>query len=319
MKSYNVLSLFSGCGGLDLGFKKQGFNIIKAVDNDPTVIETYRKNIGDHIECLDIKEFNGLLYKNIDVIIGGPPCQGFSLASNLVRNFKDDPRNYLYKEYIRIIEEIKPKIFLMENVKNFLNFNSGKFKDDIIEHFKNIGYNIEYKIIKTVEYGIPQKRERVFFVGTLFNNNFIFIEKSVVKKTIYDVIFDLETKPYDSLWNHVPMNHSEQMLLKMSYVKEGKGRECIPEELKPKTGDVRKYIRLDRNKPSFCITTDNRKIFHYLFNRALTIRELARIQTFPDNFIFYGNRSSQEKQIGNAVPPQLSEKFAKKIKEYLNE
>ncbi|WP_342276543.1 DNA cytosine methyltransferase [Spiroplasma endosymbiont of Nebria brevicollis] len=115
------------------------------------------------------------------------------------------------------------------------------------------------------------------------------------------------------------MNHSEQMLLKMSYVKEGKGRECIPEELKPKTGDIRKYIRLDSNKPSFCITTDNRKVFHYSLNRALTIRELARIQTFPDSFIFYGNRSSQEKQIGNAVPLKLSEKFAKKIKEYLNE
>ncbi|WP_342276542.1 DNA cytosine methyltransferase [Spiroplasma endosymbiont of Nebria brevicollis] len=167
MEKYNVLSLFSGCGGLDLGFKKQGFKIVKAIDNDPTLIETYKKNIANHIECLDIKQINGLTYlkeyKTIDVVIGGPPCQGFSLASNLVRNFKDDPRNYLYKEYIRIIEQVKPKFFLMENVKNFLSFNSGKFKDDIIENFKTIGYSIEYKIIKSVEYGIPQQRESVFY------------------------------------------------------------------------------------------------------------------------------------------------------------
>lgn len=328
MKNNNVLSLFSGAGGMDLGFESAGFNIKCAIELDKNAAETYKFNFNtpkvynDDIKNISLDNLKQEIGK-IDIIIGGPPCQGFSIAGKIGRNFLEDERNFLFKEYAKFVEFFKPAVFVMENVARLKTHNNGKTIDDIKKEFKNLGYLVKYEILNAENYGVPQKRSRIFIIGTLNKKEFKFPEKLKEIKTLYDSIGDLpsissNSKEYENI-QHISMNHTEQMLKKMKYVPEGQGREFIPEEIRPKSGDVRKYIRLDRNLPSYCITGDMRKVFHYEDNRALTIRELARIQTFPDSFIFKGNSISIQQQIGNAVPVLLSEKIAKSVKEFLNE
>lgn len=330
MKIYNVLDLFSGAGGFSLGFNNNpNFSIKVSIDNNKKLSETYIKNFPNvkhfnrdisNFSDEEIKEINE---KNkIDVIIGGPPCQGFSLAGSNGRLEKKDERNELFLAYLKFVRIIKPKIFLMENVSRLLKHNKGKTFKEIVTLFENEGYSILYKILDTSDYGIAQVRNRIFIVGISKNNNFKFPEKISKKLTVKEILEDLpilNNGEKSNIPNHNAMKHSEQMLEKMFYVKEGGNREDIPENIRPKTGDARKYIRYDGDKPSVCVTGDMRKIFHYNQNRALTNRELARLQSFPDNFIFYGSSISIQQQIGNAVPPKLSELFSLKVKEYLDE
>lgn len=329
-KKLNVIDLFSGCGGFSLGFYNENkFNISVSIDCDLKLSETYIKNF-PRIKHLsrDILSFTEeeiyLLNEtyNFDIIIGGPPCQGFSLAGKIGRNQYNDSRNDLFLGYLKFVKIIKPKMFIMENVENLIRYNGGKTFKMIVDLFQQQGYNIYYKVINTQNYGIPQNRKRVFIVGSIYNRDFKFPKESFDFVTIKDAIDDLpklHSGEKSHLPNHVAMKHTAQMLNKMSYVRDGGDRMDIPTHLRPKSGDARKYIRYDSSKPSVCITGDMRKIFHYQQNRALTNRELARIQTFPDNFIFYGNTISIQQQIGNAVPPKLANLFAKSILEYLNE
>lgn len=325
---YKVLDLFSGAGGMSLGFKRAGFEIILSIDNNKEFSETYIKNFKntDHL-IKDIKlitddEINLINKKYpIDIIIGGPPCQGFSMAGNIGRKFINDERNMLFIEFFRFVKIIKPKIFIIENVSRILIHKKGETISEIQDYFNSIGYEIKYKSLNSYDYEVPQKRNRAFIVGTPHKNNYSFPKKRSKKINIIDVLKDIPEPSIATLelYNHTVMKHSEQMLEKMSYVKEGGDRSSIPEYLRPLTGDVRKYIRLDRNKPSYCVTGDMRKIFHFEKNRAFTSRELACIQTFPKKFIFCGNSISVQQQIGNAVPPKLAFFVAKSIKEYLDE
>lgn len=327
---YNYIDLFSGSGGFSIGFDKVGFKNIFSIDCNVGFCKTYKRNFPQHnllekdIKDLKKDEIVKLIgKKSIDVIIGGPPCQGFSIAGNIGRKFVDDPRNHLFKEFIRIVKIIRPKFFVMENVARLYTHNKGETRNEIISSFKKIGYKVHCEILNSADYGVPQIRKRVIFIGTITDTQISFPQKTTKKyKTVKEAIGDLPKlksgQKNENFHNHQAMSHTEQMLNKMNYIKDGGNRFDIPSNLRPKTGDVRKYIKYDSNKPSITITGDMRKVFHYSQNRALTVRELARLQSYDDDFIFEDNSISQQQQVGNSVPPLMAEAIAKTIKEMLS-
>ncbi len=176
-KKYSVVGLFAGCGGLDLGFINAGFSIIWANDFMKEAVETYKKNIGNHIVLGDITKIpSSDIPDNFDILLGGFPCQGFSIA-NIKRSMKDE-RNYLYKEMLRVIKDKKPKYFVAENVKGILSMQKGKVIEMIVEDFRKLGYDVSYKVLKASEYGVPQNRERVFIIGNRLGLKNPFPEKT---------------------------------------------------------------------------------------------------------------------------------------------
>ena len=326
-KSYNVIDLFCGAGGLTQGFHDAGFKTVYAVEFNSIFAETYKMNFPNvHLKVGDIKDITNdeidainKKYK-VDIIVGGPPCQGFSIAGNIGRRFLEDPRNRLFMEYYRFVEIIKPKMFVLENVAAMVSHNKGKTIKEIVNVFEKLGYKVQFKVLNAAEYSVPQERRRVFIVGVHETLKFEYPKPQKKIITIKEAIDDLpklnsgETSNIDL---HNAMKHSEQMLVKMSYVKDGGNREDMPENIRPKSGDARKYIRYDSNKPSCCVTGDMRKIFHYSQNRALTCRELARLQTFPDSYKIVGSSIQIQQQIGNAVPCKLAFAVAKECKRCL--
>lgn len=318
------IDLFSGAGGFSLGFDNKGFQNVFSIDIEPSFCKTYKHNFSNHqlvekdICALSDSEIKYLKeFEEIDVVIGGPPCQGFSIAGNIGRKFVDDPRNKLFKEFVRVVKVVKPKFFVMENVARLYNHNKGETRKEIIKDFENLGYKVDCKILNSADYGVPQVRKRVIFIGSAKNQKIEFppkeIEKYVSVKEALSKYPKLVSGEESSIPNHIAMSHSEQMLNKMSYISDGGDRNEIPVKIRPKSGDVRKYIKYASDKPSVCVTGDMRKIFHYEQNRALTVRELAKLQSFPDDFIFKGNRISQQQQVGNSVPPKMAEAIAKVI------
>jgi len=322
----NYIDLFSGSGGMSLGFETQGFENLFAIEFDEATANTYRRNFPDNYliekditqvtnqEILDIVE-----EVNVDVVIGGPPCQGFSIAGNIGRQFIDDERNHLFKEFVRIVDIIKPKMFVMENVARLATHNKGKTIKEICDEFEKIGYHTKFKVLNAVNFNVPQNRRRIFVVGTK-ENEFEFPAGNDYKMSVKETIGDLpplENGEKSDIPNHFAMKHTSQMLKKMSYISDGGDRNEIPEELRPKSGDIRKYIKFDSSQPAVTVTGDMRKVFHYDQNRALSSRELARLQTFPDTFVFEGSSISTQQQIGNAVPPNLSKGVAKNVKRSL--
>lgn len=319
------IDLFCGAGGFSLGFKNAGFKNVFSVDIEKSFCETYRHNFKTHtlvekdLSTLASKEILNLTKsENIDVVVGGPPCQGFSIAGNIGRKFIDDPRNRLFKEFVRVVSIVKPKYFVMENVARLYTHNKGLTRKEIIKDFQKLGYEVECKILNSVDYDVPQIRKRVIVIGTNKHKTIDFPEKvsseNITVKNAIGSLPKLESGEKSAIVNHEAMNHTEQMLTKMSYVSDGGDRSEIPITLRPKSGDVRKYIKYNSNAPSVTVTGDMRKIFHYSQNRALTVRELARLQTFPDNFVFKGSKISQQQQVGNAVPPKMAEALAMSIK-----
>ena len=325
-KKLKYIDLFSGAGGFSLGFDKAGFSNVFSVDIEPSFCQTYKRNFPSHklvtkdISKLSDDEILELTNSNdVDVVIGGPPCQGFSIAGNIGRKFIEDPRNRLFKEFARVVRVVKPKYFVMENVARLFTHNKGQTKEEIIKTFKAMGYSVESKILNSADYGVAQVRKRAIFIGSLSSKEIVFPKKSVekfltVKEAIghFPVIHSGETS---SFANHKAMNHTEQMLTKMGFVSDGGCRSEIPENLRPKSGDVRKYIKYKSDAPAVCITGDMRKVFHYEQNRALTARELATLQSFPEDFVFEGSSISQQQQIGNSVPPKMAEAIANVIKD----
>ena len=325
-KKLTYVDLFSGAGGFSLGFDRAGFENIFSVDIESEFCETYRENFPDHdLITKDIAELTEkeilekIKGKKIDVVIGGPPCQGFSMAGNIGRKFVDDPRNSLFKEFARVVETIKPTFFVMENVARLYGHNKNQTRKEIIATFEDMGYKVECKILNSVDYNVPQVRRRVIFIGTLVDIDIIF-PKRITKKEISVKEAIGHFPPLRSgtkskkVKNHSAMNHTQQMLKKMKYISDGGDRSEIPENIRPTSGDIRKYIRYNSKKPSVCITGDMRKVFHYSQNRALTVRELAAIQSFPDDFEFKGSSIGQQQQVGNSVPPNMAEAIALSIK-----
>ena len=318
------IDLFSGSGGFSLGFDNVGFKNIFSIDIEPSFCETYKYNfpknkLSEKDLCqLSNEEIKYLKeVEDVDVVIGGPPCQGFSIAGNIGRKFIDDPRNKLFKEFVRVVKVVKPKFFVMENVARLYNHNKGETRKEIINDFESLGYKVECKTLNSADYGVPQIRKRVIFIGTRFNQKIEFPKRTVDKYlTVKEALHNypmLSAGEESIIPNHVAMSHSNQMLEKMSYISDGGNREEIPIKIRPKSGDVRKYIRYKSDEPSVCVTGDMRKIFHYEQNRALTVRELAKLQSYPDDFIFKGTKISQQQQVGNSVPPKMAEAIASVI------
>lgn len=339
-----VIDLFCGCGGLSYGFIEAGFDVLLGIDNWKDAISTFEnthKNAKGIVVDLFKETPNEISkqtsIKDIDVIIGGPPCQGFSIAG---KRIIDDERNQLYKSFVSFVKYHQPKVFLMENVPNIVSMGKGVVKDSIIEDFVKLGYTVVYKVLLASDYGVPQNRRRAFFVGTKNNKEFIFPEPTTKNPiSAKDAISDLseksltdgtkyKTEPkseYQKLirekskgiYNHEITLHSEQTTSIISLVPDGGNYKNLPEELR-KTRNVNiAWTRLNSEKPSFTIDTGHRHHFHYKYNRVPTVRESARIQSFPDTFIFLGSKTSQYKQVGNAVPPILAKVLAKEIKKYL--
>ncbi|WP_051931360.1 DNA cytosine methyltransferase [Clostridium sp. KNHs214] len=345
MKVYKLLDLFCGAGGLSLGFERNGFEVVQAIDFSKHAIETYNHNRKEKVGIVkDIKEIDEdyvKKYGEIDGIIGGPPCQGFSTAGQRII---DDERNELYREYFKILEWVHPKFFLIENVTGILNFAKGLVKDDIIKRANNLGYEVFYDTLNAVDYGIPQNRKRVFFLGIrkeYCNKDFEFPVGNLPIVSIEDAISDLpsldkgedntvyskepltEYQKYirngaTTLNNHLQSAHTEDTKKTIALVPEGGSLRDIPEELR----GGRKYLallrRMDRSKPSYTIDTGHRTYFHYEELRVPSVREAARLQSFKDDYVFTGPKQEQYKQVGNAVPPILAEVLANRIKDYLN-
>lgn len=330
--AYKYIDLFCGAGGLSLGFAQAGFENVFSVESNADFAKTYQKNFPGHkliiddIRNIDNDEISRLTGgREVDVIIGGPPCQGFSIAGNIGRTFMEDERNGLFKEFVRFVSWVKPQMFVMENVATMATHLKGRTIREVIKAFEDAGcgYKVKYEVLNSVDFGEAQERRRLVAVGIRedVSAEFIYPAKSSEVFTVRDVIEDLpklESGQDSDIPNHRAMKHSAQMLEKMSYVKDGGDRMDIPEKLRPKSGDIRKYIRYNSKKPSVCVTGDMRKIFHYEQNRALTARELARIQSFPDDFIFEGRSIQIQQQIGNAVPPKLAYQIALQVEEALD-
>ncbi|QQR82993.1 DNA cytosine methyltransferase [Candidatus Peregrinibacteria bacterium] len=349
-KKPTIIDLFCGCGGLSFGFEKAGYQVLLGIDNWEQSLKTFKANhngaethLGDLSKTTPQEIANQYKVKNVDVIIGGPPCQGFSISG---KRLTEDPRNFLYKGFVNFVSYFKPKAFLMENVPNLIAMGGGKIKEKILEDFTSLGYTVSYKVLLASDYGVPQNRKRVVFIGLLNGKTFefpkpIFGENLKSKITANDAISDLPegsvvdgskyntnpTSEYqrlmraesDGLYNHQTCKHSDQTVKIISLVPDGGNYKNLPENLR----DTRKvniaWTRLNSAKPSFTIDTGHRHHFHYKYNRIPTPREAARIQSFPDSFIFHGTSTGQAKQVGNAVPPLLGEILAKQLSVFLNQ
>ena len=340
---YTFIDLFSGCGGLSLGFENAGFESVLAIDNWKDALTTYSYNRENaKTLCADLSTINPIEVKeeyglnDVDVIIGGPPCQGFSVAG---KRIIEDDRNKLYKAFVGFVECFQPKAFVMENVPNILSIGEGKVKDSIIEDFENLGYNVSTKVLVASDYGVPQNRRRAIFVGTK-EGNFSF-DLSVVEHKVTtgealsdlteDSIPDGDSYPNAALseyqklmrsnsvgvWNHEITNHNEQTKNIIAMVPDGGNYKDLPEELQGTRKVHIAWTRLNSKKPSITIDTGHRHHFHYQWNRVPTVRESARIQSFPDNFVFKCSKTSQYKQVGNAVPPMLARAIAFHLKDFL--
>ena len=330
-KKYNVLSLFTGAGGLDIGFEEVGFKIVLASDIWSESEKTFKHNFPETpFLCEDIKTITAkkILKKTNkiypEIIIGGPPCQGFSVMGD--KN-SGDPRNYLFESYVKLVKELKPLCFIFENVKGLKTMFSGKYYIDVINSFSNLGYNVYDKILNSKDFGVPQSRERVIIVGTRLDNLFQFprnnskkIGKLIPKKNSGEAINDLITKGSE-IPNHISLNHSETVIRRYKLIKPG-GKLPPPEKL---PADIRRsnfgntYVRLDANAVAPTMVPGNNAFpIHPSLHRSLTPREAARIQSFPDDFVFTGPRKEQCKLVGNAVPPLLGASIALKILDHLN-
>lgn len=343
-KTYSVLDLFCGCGGLSQGFLDAGFNVVLGIDNWKDAVETYKFNHknSDAI-CADLSTLSPEEVKTringskIDVIIGGPPCQGFSIAG---KRIMEDKRNELYKSFVRMVAYFKPKAFVLENVPNILSIGGGAVKDSIIDDFSSLGYNVVYKILLASDYGVPQNRRRAIFVGLRNGKEYNYPEKSVISPiTVEEAISDLPefsikdgscypTSPQseyqklirlnsNTVHNHDITIHTDQTRNIISLVPDGGNYKDLPSELQQTRKVHIAWTRLNSQKPSITIDTGHRHHFHYKYNRIPTVRESARIQSFRDSFVFLGSKTSQYKQVGNAVPCLLSYAIANNLKEML--
>lgn len=346
VKSPKVIDLFCGAGGLALGLQKAGFKISASVEMDPKACATYRNNFGSHLIERDIHqlsvsellEFAGISPGECQLLAGGPPCQGFSIQR---RGSNDDPRNDLVFQYLRFIEGILPQFFLMENVSGLMSVRGRPFLDKVLSRVSELGYTTHLTKVDAAEFGVPQMRKRVILVGERANATdatFKFPEPKVREGsflTVRHAIGDLPSPPTDgSIHPDIP-NHAREKKLsalnleRLQHIPPGGGREYLPEHLQlpchqnnPKHRHMDVYGRLAWDKPAGTITArfdsfTRGKFAHPVEHRSLTLREGARLQTFPDSFVFEGNREEVAKQIGNAVPPILAEALGRAVFEAL--
>ena len=369
----NVIDLFSGCGGLALGFKWAGYKTLLASDVDDNCEKTYTHNFpgvpflkGD-LRTITTKKLKNVVSDSVDVVIGGPPCQGFSLANKNRNKVKDDPRNELFYEFVRVVTDFQPKAFVMENVRGLLSMQKGKVIQLMKEEFENagLGYQVDFKVLLASDYGVPQNRQRVIMIGIRKD---LGVKPEFPSKTcsepvtVWEAISDLpqieasggeekmsyESRPQNtyqelmrkrssSLYNHVAMRHTKRLIERFKVIKAGQSLAHVPQQhaavKRGKPTEISKIVfsqnnqRLHANKPAPTIAASFQSNFiHPYLNRNFTAREGARLQSFPDDFIFQGMRTkmswekglSQDQQIGNAVPPLMGFAIASKLKNILN-
>ena len=335
----NAIDLFAGCGGLSKGFMDAGFNIIVGGDNDQVALNTFALNHNGakalNADLSKQETFDKIKKiadgKSIDVIIAGPPCQGFSLTGP--RNF-DDPRNRLYLAVLKMVKQYQPKGFIIENVPGMATMYDGQVKEEVLRRFREMGYNIDYRILCAADYGVPQMRKRLVYMGVRSDIGSPRFPEKVLKPDQYvtcrEAIDDLPSRVDELgeeidvycaeprteyqrkmrgrctvLHNHVATNHKKFVKDTIALVPEGGNWRDLPKGVGESRTFHEAWTRYDGNKPSRTIDTGHRNHFHYKYNRVPTIRENARLQSFPDDFVFTGTRTQQNRQVGNAVPPLL--------------
>ena len=358
--AFKVLDLFSGAGGLSRGFYDAGYEVVLGVDFDKAALKTFKENHGqaeamnldlfDHGNIDVIIDFLKNRKIKLDVLVGGPPCQGFSVAGPRDMN---DKRNTLYTAMVELADRVKPQVVVLENVPGMVQTNGGIGAKRVVEDFAKIGYNMVAKLLYGPDYGLPQIRKRVFFVGLKDNTKeFIFPEATVDKEhyiTCEQAIGDLPSLQTDdgeiiygetiqnyeipaqneyqkkmrahskNIQNHIGSIPIEKTKYMISLVPEGKNYKALPEQYRGMYKYHEALTRYHSKKPSRTINTGHRSHFHYKWNRIPTVRESARLQSFPDDFVFYGNKSEQYRQVGNAVPPMLGQVVAEALLPYLKD
>ncbi|MBN4081511.1 DNA cytosine methyltransferase [bacterium AH-315-C07] len=346
-----AIELFSGCGGFSYGFQQAGIQVLVGVDNEASSLKTFEKNHsaskGLLIDLFDSQAIEQILDQtgtnSIDIIIGGPPCQGFSLTGT--RN-ESDKRNKLFYTVFDLARKVKPKAIVIENVPGIVRLYKGKAKEEIYRLCDELGYNCVHQELFAPDYGIPQIRKRVFFVAIRKKFGVFEFPKPTHNKESYlsceEAIGDLpslesdhgsekmeyKSKPYakyqitmrngsDVLYNHLGTNHTEHVINVISQVPEGGNHKDLP----PGVGTSRKFneawTRYHSQQPSKTIDTGHRNHFHYKWHRVPTVRENARLQSFPDSFVFYGTKTQQNRQVGNAVPPLLGKIIGTHLLKYI--
>ena len=353
---YNVMDLFAGVGGLSYGFSKlPDFNIVAANEIEKDIAAAYSLNhpevrmINCDINDLTEERINEILDgKKVDIIVGGPPCQSYSTVG---KRQMDDRAN-LFLQYKRILQIVQPTAFVFENVVGILSMDKGNLFKRVQEEFNSIGYDLKYKVLNAVDYGVPQQRERVILVGFKGNNLFEYPEATHGdgKKpfvTLEDALGDLPViksggssteyakdadneflkfvrKSGDALTEHKAPNNGAHLIRIMETLKDGQSKDDLPEEIRPKSGYGNTYAKLWWEKPSTTITRNfacpsSSRCIHPRDSRAMSIREGARLQSFPDDYVFFGSDGMKRLEIGNAVPPLLSSAIAKQMLKAMKE
>ena len=338
-----AIDIFCGAGGLSLGLRTAGFNIVAAVDNDGAAAATYRSNFGDHIIEASVDEFTPedllsiarLQPGECDLLAGGPPCQGFSVQR---RGDGDDVRNHLVLRYLTFIEAIRPRFFLMENVRGLTSRRGARYIDRVTKRARQIGYAVRVTKLNAADFCVPQERVRVFVVGERASGRtkpFSFPRPLVGPsryRTVRSAIADLPSPPRDgSPHPQFPLHFREARLSprnleRFQHIPEGGGRDDLPARLQlpchvnnPSHRHKDVYGRMAWDSPSPTLTArfdsfSRGRFGHPVEHRTITLREGARLQTFPDHFHFLGNREQVARQIGNAVPPQLARSLGTRIR-----
>lgn len=337
------IDLFCGAGGMSVGAEMSGVKVKFAVESDPNAAKTFREN---HTEtCLlqanvkDIRAREHMVLKTEEpvVLFGGPPCQGFSTSNQKNRNV-ENPNNWLFREYLRLVQESRPDWIVFENVKGLLETESGYFLDEVLKGFSEIGYTTSTFILNSADYGVPQKRNRLFIIGSLHGINVPPPPKTAKKHiTVKDAIADLpllkngdkrDHSEYamkantayakkirgrsKACWNNIVTNNAPYIIERYEHIPEGGNWENIPVHLMENYKDASRchtgiYRRLKSDEPSVVIGNFRKNmLIHPWENRGLSVREAARLQSFPDSFRFYGSIGFQQQQVGNAVPPLLA-------------
>lgn len=341
MKKIKVIDLFCGIGGFSKGFEMAGFDVVAGVDFWDVAVETFKNNHNSEAFLKDLTEVDDDFFKKyenqIDVIIAGPPCQGFSMCG---QRKTSDKRNKLFEEVVRAVKIIKPKVVVVENVVGLLSMTNteGKnIKDIIYESFNQLGYEVKHKILDASEYGVPQKRKRVIFLISKIKH-IDFPKPYDYKITVDDALSNIPDttenkyhKPVNDfqqlmssdnniIYNHEPMRHNKNILNRIKHVPQGGNWQDLPPELYNVGGThSNNYRRLDPNKPSITLKHATKSmIIHPVYDRVITAREVARLQSIPDDFKIEGNKSEQHQQLANAVPPLLGFAIANEIKKNIN-
>lgn len=304
-----IISLFSGAGGLDLGLIQEGHTIIWANDIDPDAVKTYEHNIGKHIHLADIGDLNDNELPKAEVVVGGFPCQGFSLANR--KRSGEDVRNKLYLQFLRVIKVTKPYYFIAENVRGILSLDKGAAIEKIVSEFSDSGYRVKYKLFNAADFGVPQSRMRVIIAGTRNDLN-----------SDYDFVFPEKThgkKPEDGKYTWVSIKEGLQGIPDPEINPDAMPNQVFS-KYKVTNRNFTGHRRTDPNKPSPTILARGNAgggvcaIQHPDNLRRMSVRESAATQSFPHDFEFFGSMNSQYRQVGNAVPVKFGAAIGKSLK-----